>query len=77
MKANEFLVYIFLKLIKKEGGINNFFLRCVDTNRKRFFYNDANVGWTEDLMNSVTICLVTENQWKKAFINLKRKENEN
>lgn len=60
MKANEFLVHIFLKLIKKEGGINNFFLRCVDTNRKRFFYNDANVGWTEDLMNSVTICLIRQ-----------------
>ena len=60
MKANEFLVYIFLKLIKKEGGINKFFLRCVDTNRKRFFYNDQNVGWTEDLMNSVTICLVRQ-----------------
>ena len=60
MKANEFLVHIFIKLIKKESGINNFFLRCIDTNRKRFFYNDANVGWTEDLMNSVTISLVRD-----------------
>lgn len=59
MKPNEFIVHIFLKLIKNKG-INNFFLRCVDVNRKRFFYNDANIGWTEDLMNSVTICLVRQ-----------------
>jgi hypothetical protein len=51
LNPNDYLIHIFNKMILKEGGINNFFFRCVDENRKRFYYNDSNIGWTEDLLN--------------------------
>ena len=48
---NQFLLHMFMKLIKKEGGLDKFFFRCVDTSRKRFYYHDHNVGWTEDMLD--------------------------
>ena len=53
-ETNEYLLYFFNKLIK-EFGINNLPIRCVDKNRKRFFYNDFNIGWTEDILNEQTL----------------------
>jgi len=57
---NQFLLHIFMKLIKKEGGINKFFFRCTDSSRKRFYYNDHNVGWTEDMLDLQLITFIRD-----------------
>lgn len=54
---NDFILYFFMKLIK-EIGINNFPFRCVDNSRKRFYYNDAVMGWIEDIGNIEIIKLI-------------------
>ena len=49
-KPNDFLLYFFLKLTK-EINLNNMPFRCLDVSRKKFFYHDVDLGWTEDIGN--------------------------
>ena len=55
----QFIVYLVIKIIKNMG-VDKFPFRCVDVNRKRFFYNDAALGWTEDYGNLGLLLLVRE-----------------
>ena len=51
MTPNQYIEYFFLKLIK-EIGVDKFPFRCLDKARLKFYYNDINLGWIEDLGNS-------------------------
>ena len=73
---NQFLLHIFMKLIKKEGGINKFFFRCADSSRKRFYYNDHNVGWTEDMLDLQLITFIRDLLTKYILNFLKPKAGE-
>lgn len=55
--TNQLILHYFNNIIKKIG-INDFPIRCVDKSRKRFYYNDLNVGWTEDILNEQTLKFV-------------------
>jgi hypothetical protein len=47
-KINDYVFYIFKKLYMKVGK-NNFPFRCSAVSRKKFYYNDVNEGWIEDI----------------------------
>ena len=48
MTPNQYIEYFFLKLIK-EIGVDKFPFRCLDKARLKFYYNDINLGWIEDV----------------------------
>ena len=47
----QFLAHIIKQTIKEIGGKDNYPFRCTDKFRHKFYYNDNNVGWTEDILN--------------------------
>lgn len=51
MTPNQYIEYFFLKLIK-EIGVDKFPFRCLDKARLKFYYNDINLGWIEDVGNA-------------------------
>ena len=55
----QFIIYLVIKIITKMG-VDKFPFRCVDVNRKRFFCNDAALGWIEDYGNLELLKLLRE-----------------
>ena len=57
MTPSQYIEYIFLKIIK-QISVDKFPFRCLDKARLKFYYNDINLGWIEDLGNIETHKLI-------------------
>lgn len=57
MQPSNYIEYFLIKLIRKIT-VDKFPFRCLDRNRNKFYYNDINDGWIEDLGNREIIKMI-------------------
>ena len=57
MLPNNYIEYFLIKLIRKIT-VDKFPFRCLDRSRNKFYYNDINDGWIEDLGNREIIKMI-------------------